>query len=301
MFVWPDLVILIVERGNLVTSKGKLWLSLIAMWFVLALIACGGEATPASPTPTEEPAGTSDQATPTPESVDVAPTPTPVGITPTPVPPTPTPQAEATPTKVPAEAIFSNSLEALKGLQSYRYTALFKFEGEEQGEVTAGSIRLQGAYVAPDKEHVTWTDLSTGEEFEVVRISDTIWVKAGGMWQEMATQMAAPLLQPLRIFGPVNAWDDFYKGLPDTSNLVGEEEVNGIPARHFTSSYKGWGAAFGGTIAEAEGDVWIATEGFPVKYNFKASGTSPEGDRGSVEWSMELRDVNQPISIEPPK
>lgn len=57
---------------------------------------------------------------------------------------------------------------------------------------------------------------------------------------------------------------------------------------------------FGGGITEAKGDVWIAVEGFPVKYILKASGTDAEGNRGSIEWRMELRDVNQPISIEPP-
>lgn len=260
--------------------RNKLWLLLVTLGLIL-LTACRPKATPVV-----------EEATPTPKPE--------VEATLTPIPPTPTPVAEATPTEVPPEEVFAGSSQALKGLKSYRYLCLFKFETEEKAEITAGSIEIKGEYVAPDREHATWTDLSTGEEFEAIRIGDKAWFKVGDEWMEMPGEYAESVMQGVLLFGPVHSWDTLYMGLPGTSNLVGREVVNGIPCLHYASSYKGWGATFGGGIAEARGDVWIALEGFPVKYIFKASGTDAEGKGGSIEWSMELTDVNQPISIEPP-
>ena len=287
--------------------KNKLWLLLVTLGLILSPVACGPKATPVAPTPVE--------ATPTPKPVEVAPTPIPptptpiaeatptpkpVEVAPTPVPPTPTAIAEATPTEAPPEEVFAGSYEALKGLKSYRFLCLFKFESEEKAEITAGSIEIKGEYVAPDKEHATWTDLSTGEGFEAIRIGDKAWFKVEGAWMEMPAEYAESIMQGVLMFGPVYGWGTLYTGLPGISNLVGREVVNGIPCLHYASSYKGWGAIFGGGLTEAKGDIWIAVEGFPVKYIFKASGTDAEGNRGSIEWSMELKDVNQPISIEPP-
>lgn len=215
---------------------------------------------------------------------------------------------EATPTSIPEvttteelpEDMFTGSSEALKSLKSYRYLSLFKFEGMETAEITRDSIEIEGEYVAPDKMHVIWTDLSSKEGFEAIRIGDKAWFKQAGQWMEVQAEYVEGLMQIVLIFGPLYSWDTLYTGLPGTSNLVGREVVNGIPCLHYASSYKGWGVLFGGVIAEAKGDIWIAEEGFPVKYVFKASGTDTEGNQGSIEWSMDLRDVNQPISIEPP-
>lgn len=250
--------------------RNKLWLLLVALGVILSMAACAPKAE------------TVEEAT-IPETTT-----------------TEAPEEEATTTEAPPEEMFTGSSEALKGLKSYRYVSLFKFEGEETAEITRGSIEIKGEYVDPDKMHVTWTDLSSKEGFEAIRIGDKAWFKQNGEWMEMPAEYAESLMQMVLIFGPLHSWDTLYTGLPGTSNLVGREVVNGIPCLHYTSSHKGWGVLFGGGIAEAKGDIWIAEEGFPVKYIFEASGTDTEGNQGSIEWSMELRDVNQPISIEPP-
>ncbi len=260
-----------------------LCLVLLALGLVLSLTACGPkkEQPPAElpqeetvTTPTEEPA----PETPTPET-----------------PPTTAPITEA-----PPEEIFAGSSAALQGLKSYRYLSLFKFETEEEAKITAGSIEIEGEYVPPDREHVTWTDLSTGEKFEVTRIGDEAWMKEDDEWTEVPVQVAESMMQMVSIFSPAHSWGTLYEGLPDASNLVDKEVVNDISCFHYASSYNQWGATFSEEITEAKGDIWIAEEGFPVKYLFQASGTDSEGNSGSVEWSMELKDVNQPISIEPP-
>jgi len=253
--------------------RNKLWLLLVVLGIILSLAACAPKAeTVEETTPTSIPEATTTEA----------------------------PAEETTTTEALPEELFTESYEALKSLKSYRYLSLFKFESKEIAKITRGSIEIKGEYVAPDKEHAIWTDLSSEEVFEVIRIGDKAWIKQAGEWMEMPAEYAETLMQVVFIFGPLHSWDTLYTGLPGTSNLVGKEVVNGIPCLHYASSYKGWGVLFGGGIAEAKGDIWIAEEGFPVKYIFEASGTDTEGNQGSIEWSMDLRDVNQPISIEPP-
>lgn len=250
--------------------RNKLWLLLVTLGVILSLAACAPKAE------------TVEEAT-IPETTT-----------------TEAPEEEATTTEAPPEEMFTGSSEALKSLKSFRYLSLFKFEGEETAEIKPGSFEIKVEYVAPDKIHATGTDLSSGYEFEVIKIGDKDWIKQADQWMEFPAEYAEYLMQMVFIFGPLHSWDTLYTGLPGTSNLVGREVVNGIPCLHYTSSHKGWGVLFGGGIAEAKGDIWIAEEGFPVKYIFEASGTDTEGNQGSIEWSMDLRDVNQPISIEPP-
>lgn len=232
--------------------RNKLWLLLVALGVILSMAACAPKAeTVEEATPTSIPEATTTEA----------------------------PAEEATTTEALPEEVFTGSSEALKSLKSYRYLSLFKFESQETAEITRGSIEIEGEYVAPNKMHVTWTDLSSKEGFEAIRIGDKAWFKQNGEWMEMPAEYAESLMQMVLIFGPLNSWDTLYTGLPGTSNLVGREVVNGIPCLHYASSYKEWGEVlFGGGIAEAKGNIWIAEEGFPVKYIFKASGTDPEGN-----------------------
>ena len=253
--------------------RNRLWFLLVALGVILSMAACAPKAK------------TVEETTPT--SISEITT-------------TKAPEEEATTIEAPPEEVFTGSSEALKSLESYRYLSLFKFEGEKTAEIKPGSIEIKGEYVAPDKMHATWTDLSSKEGFEAIRIGDKAWVKQAGEWMEMPAEYVEGLMQMVLVFGPLYSWDTLYTGLPGTSNLVGREVVNGIPCLHYASNYKGWGMLFGGGIAEAKGDIWIAEEGFPVKYIFKASGTDTDGNQGSIEWSMDLRDVNQLISIEEP-
>ncbi|GAG57866.1 unnamed protein product [marine sediment metagenome] len=136
--------------------RNKLLLLLVALGVILSLAACA----PKSETVEE--------------------------VTPTSIPETTTteaPEEEATTTEAPPEDMFTGSSEALKSLKSFRYLSLFKFEGEETAEIKPGSssgFEIKAEYVAPDKEHAVWTDLSSGEGFEAIRIGD----KGSKDWRE---------------------------------------------------------------------------------------------------------------------
>jgi hypothetical protein len=85
--------------------------------------------------------------------------------------------------------------------------------------------------------------------------------------------------------------------------LVGEEVVNGVPSRHYTFNLAGLGSKSGAEVTQSGGEYWLAQDGrYLVKYSLIiAMRTAPEGspEAEAVEGSMslELQDINQPISI----
>jgi hypothetical protein len=86
--------------------------------------------------------------------------------------------------------------------------------------------------------------------------------------------------------------------------------VNGVPATRYAISRADLteltnllGLASGAEVPEVfQVDVWFADDGeWPLKLTVSSRATDPQGQTGSVELSMELRDVNDGgISIEPP-
>ncbi|MEA1871085.1 MAG: hypothetical protein U9N00_02665 [Candidatus Bipolaricaulota bacterium] len=185
-------------------------------------------------------------------------------------------------------------------LKSYRYTTRIKHEGTDNGEIDAGSIEIIGEYASPDREHVTWTDLATGEGFEIIRIGDIAWMHEDEEWTEVPQMAVESIMQVVFLFAPVYAWEGMAGELETGSNFVGKEVVNGVSTLHYSSDYAGWEERFPGDLHEANGEIWIAEEGFPVRTIFTASSIDEDGNQGSVEWRMDLTDVNQAISIEPP-
>lgn len=195
--------------------------------------------------------------------------------------------------------IFEGAGAALADLDSYRYTTTFVYAGVDNGEVEEGSIELRGA-IADRRRHLKWIDLSTGEGFELIRIEEQAWMLEEGSWQEVPVMVAEAMSNAILVLAPAFSWEGLYSGLPSSSARVGAETVNGIPATHYTSTYQEWGNQFGAELVHTQGDVWIADEGYPVKYTFTASGVDEEGEPGTLTWTMELSDVHGNIVIEPP-
>ncbi len=198
------------------------------------------------------------------------------------------------------EGAFSGAAEALAGLNSYRYSTLFTFVGEEDGEIEAGSIELTGIVAGPDEKHLTWMNLEDEERFEVIQLGDRAWVLSEDEWTEAPVMVAEAMSQAVLIYAPSVAWSGIFGELEPTATYVGTETVNGISAYHYTSTYEQWGGYWAGELENASGDVWIAEAGYPVKYHFSATGIDEDGDRGTVTWRMDLADVNTEIVIEPP-
>jgi hypothetical protein len=208
--------------------------------------------------------------------------------------------ALASDTEQNAADAFVGAADALSSLQSYRYTTSFTFAGIEDGDVEAGSYEMSGTVVEPERQHIRWTSVAEEETFELIEIEGRMWIKEGGTWEEIPVVAARAMSSIALVFAPSAAWNGLYGELLPESNYVGEETVNGIPARHYTTTYQHLRRYWEGELQDATGDVWIADEGYPVRYSFTATGFDEEGDSGTVLWTMDLTDVNADLTIEPP-
>ena len=201
----------------------------------------------------------------------------------------------------PPEGIFAESAAALAGLSSYRYTTTFSFTGEDDGKPESGSVEVRGDVAGPDRQRIAWRDLETGEEFGLLRVGDRAWILDDAEWTVVPTLVADAAAQAVLVYAPSVSWGAFADGMGETSTYVGTEVVNGIRARHYRSTYRGWAEHWEGEITDASADVWIAEAGYPVRYHFAASGVDEDGSRGSIFWTMDLSDVNGPVTIDAPK
>jgi hypothetical protein len=201
------------------------------------------------------------------------------------------------------DELFANTPNALAGLQSYRYNTVFAFVGEMDGEPESGSIEMSGAVAGPDRQTATWKDLESGEEFGILRVGEEAWMQDGEEWTSIPTAVADLMSQVVLVFAPSASWEGLADNVGASSTYVGTETVNGVVARHYTSTSSDWAQEWEDEveIEDASGDVWIAEAGYPVRYRFAATGIDSEGYRGSIVWTMELTDVNGSVVIEAPQ
>jgi len=281
--------------------RNRWWLLLLAVGLIAGLAACSSNkdaAPPASqPTATEADSTTTSPAE-SPEPAVPPTEPTEVPVAAVDAPPDAAASAEDV---VPApESAFSRAQLALEQLESYRYTTSFLFVGEEEGEPESGSIELTGIVAGPDLKHLTWRTLEEDESFEVIQIGEEAWILDDGAWEKVPVLVAEAMSQAALVYAPSVTWSGLFGELEPDSTYVGKDTVNGIPADHYTATYRQWGNYWQGDLIDAVGDVWIAEAGYPVKYHFSATGVDEDGDRGTVTWTMDLSDVNEPILLEPP-
>ncbi len=213
----------------------------------------------------------------------------------------PSPEDVTSPEASPAPVgVFSGASTALASLSSYRFVTSFVFTGEQDGEVESGSIELSGSIMDADHKHFTWRDLAEGDAFQIIQLEDQAWLYQEEAWEAVPTMVADAMSQAVLIFAPSVVWDGLFGTLESDASFVGRETVDGIAALHYTSTYHQWAGYWEGELLDASGDVWIAEAGYPLRYDFRATGVDENGDRGSVSWTMELSDVNADIVIEPP-
>jgi len=198
------------------------------------------------------------------------------------------------------QGIFAGATAALEALDSYRFTTVFLFTGEEDGEVESGSIELSGEIMDAQHKHFVWRNLEDGEHFEIIQLEDEAWVYDDEEWEPVPLLVADAMSQAVLVFAPSVVWGGLFGSLEANSTFVGSETVDGMLAHHYTSTYQQWAGYWQGEVLDATGDVWIADAGYPIRYSFTATGVGEDGARGSISWTMELTDVGENIVIEPP-
>jgi hypothetical protein len=232
----------------------------------------------------------------------------------TPAPPAGETPAEETPAPPPDETPPSQDMpfeldeSALENLDSFAYT--FQLDGLStmEGAVEEFELNIEGKrQSSPTRaEHLAFHSTSDGnvEDMELIYIEELgkMWVSEGhGEWQELPA-MDQSMLQIFDAFSLSFWWNAVFAGDPDAAQYVGEEAINGVPARHYRNTESAFlGSVVSGcNFASFEDDIWVAVDGdFPVKRDLSAEADC-QGESGSFNLYMEIRDVNQPQDINPP-
>jgi hypothetical protein len=84
----------------------------------------------------------------------------------------------------------------------------------------------------------------------------------------------------------------------DDPVFVGTETVNSVPTNHFSFQVSGLGSSSGAAVNINQGDYWLATDGqYIVKYLLILEMSTSADEVMHQEVSIELTDINQPVSI----
>ena len=181
-----------------------------------------------------------------------------------------------------------------EGVHSYRYER--STVATQEGRTTI--VHEDGTVVLPDRQHIRLRPAVTVREAdsEVIIVGDRAWVRraiVGSAWQASRPEVvpADPLtilLGTLRAAGP--------------ASNAGERRD---PANRFCQGWAyafepgrvaGWPAGTGAGVITAEATVWLLPDGAICGQTVRVQ---REG-QPDAEYSVFLRDINVPVSIEPP-
>lgn len=165
-------------------------------------------------------------------------------------------------------------------------------------------VKIEGAVVAPDQLQVT-ANLS-GQEFGLVQTGGKAWASFGGFWTPIEPEELG--LQNGFDFGDLTA-DALPVEVAEAAK-VSKEKVNGMD----TTRYSFDKAALqklaedsdsgqdldSADLDNADLDVWLTSEGIPVKMTMKLSGKDENGQTMSVQLEFTMRDLNSNITIRAP-
>jgi len=215
------------------------------------------------------------------------------------------PEPPAPPEQLP----FELDVEALQNLSSYAYSLHIDGLSAMAGSAEEMVLDIEGQRQSqPTKaEQLSFSSVTDGDStsMEIVYIEDLgkMWIReAGDAWQEVPV-MDESMLSIFDAFSMLYWWEILSVGDSEDVQYVGQEMMNGVQSHHYRSAEGSlWGAfAAGCTFASVQDDIWVAVDGsFPVKRELHA-GVDCQDESGEVLFLMEIRNVNQPVSISPPE
>jgi hypothetical protein len=167
-----------------------------------------------------------------------------------------------------------------------------------------GSLVMEGDVILKPTEAVdvtmTTNDGTTAAVIGYRIIGDTAYINLGGdSWMAAPAddaEKAVDAFKPEQMLGSFSSLEGLSK--------VGEEDKNGIPSDHYSStSDPGVGSMFGLPGATWTTDVWIARDGgFVVSAAMTATGKNESGEQGTFVMTVDVTGANDPnMVIEPPK
>ena len=218
------------------------------------------------------------------------------------------------------DASVSASCEAIDEFASYRYSISVKMHlpGLQPGApapalgtyadslaALLSDFKIEGAFVAPNRRQAL-LDFQ-GAQVELREVAGQRWERMGENWAPLAE--GAPTIDDL---SPQQVCTDLVQALAPGMVPTGGADVDvyGVETKHYTSdqaNVAGLRDLLGLTeqtelpeqfVAEA----WFASDGkWPARLTLKSQATDSTGSPATVEFVMEIRDVNDSaISIDSP-
>ncbi|MBI4926462.1 MAG: hypothetical protein HY835_01765 [Anaerolineae bacterium] len=202
--------------------------------------------------------------------------------------PTAAPQQPAAQSKGPGDFDLSSPAAGLENLQSYRQSLRTSFDGQIGAEQRQSSLSLVREVVNDPPTRLSWLEMDGKPAQFYGRMGSveyrqpapdanctaTAATDAGGQPSPAELQLAT--LPP--IFG---------------ATLAGEEQLNGVSARHYTFDERALGLA---GQAVASGEVWVAASGgyilrYTLRLDAPADLLGPEVS-GVQTWTYELSEID---------
>lgn len=286
------------------THSRTIAVALLLFTLVAMLAACGG----AEPTlaPTAAPRDTT------------APTDTPVPPTDTPQPAEETTPGETSEASPEGTELNPEDLAAPSALTSYRATMRMTVSGTEAGEAVDSSLEFFTEYTSePEVLHVQMsgegvaeTDTTGTGSVDMYQLADTTYIQFGDQWLSVPTSAETAantsIIEPDQLLGDTCGWqqqaDTEYEGIDAYHWTMSTEDVKSCTSTEMLGAM--------GDIAEASGELYVAKEGNYVIHmemvlageEFEATlGTEDQVmDEGRMEITFDMRDVNEPFTIEIP-
>lgn len=216
-------------------------------------------------------------------------------------------QSDGAPESVDVNGIVSKVAD----LTSYRMTmAIELVEEGSDGTTKTTTITTESTSVTnPPANSVNMTiegdipELAGMGSILFVQIEDTIYSVLPGMGCVSGAAGEQGFENP---FSDLADTSTFLDGVTGATRVLPNETINGVETIHYTFEQSSLPSDSG--LQSVGGDLYVAVEGgYMVRLILDGSGQlsaltdSPEGGTGTVHLQMDLSDVNQPLTVEPPE
>jgi hypothetical protein len=182
----------------------------------------------------------------------------------------------------------SDTQVGLDGLNSYHQSLQTTFEGTINGEQQQSKTTLNQEVVDNPPTQLSWVEIGDQPVQFFGRVGSINYnqpspdVTCLTSVVNDAGSMQAPTLYPLASLPPIRG-----------AEFANEENINGVPAKHFTFDERAIGFA---DQATAQGEVWVASSGgYLLRYTLRLEAPADllgPGVEGVQSWSYDLSEVN---------
>jgi hypothetical protein len=202
--------------------------------------------------------------------------------------PTPTSDNSTNTSKGPGDFDLADTLIGLVSLQSYHQSLQTTFEGTINGDQQQSTTTLKREVVDIPPTQLSWVEIGDQPAQFFGRVGSINYHQPSPEAtcltspENDADSMQTPVAYPLASLPPIIG-----------AEFTGEENINGVPARHYTFDERAIGFA---DQATAQGEVWVASSGgYLLRYTLRLEAPADllgPGVEGVQTWSYELSEVN---------